>query len=180
MHCLATPGCGPFNEVGTRGPFNSHFDAVSYQETMGNSNYNALEVNLHHNSGPLEFLVRYTYSKSIDHHPAWLNPARHVEAAHQELMQENAERRRTEESMHRVSGRLLQVQDEERRHIARELHDSTAQSPYGVAIKLRRISESSPAQEPQSEQLLTESRQLAEQCLSEMRTMAYLLHPPSG
>jgi signal transduction histidine kinase len=105
--------------------------------------------------------------------------ARHVEAANQELVKENAERRRTEESMHRISARLLQVQDEERRHIARELHDSTAQTMYGVTIKLRLISESESARDPKSDQLLRESRQLAEQCLSEMRTMAYLLHPPS-
>ncbi len=105
--------------------------------------------------------------------------ARHVEASNQELIKENAERRRAEESLHRLSARLLQVQDEERRHIARELHDSTAQTLYGVAIKLRLVSESEPARDPQSHQLLTESRQLAEQCLSEMRTMAYLLHPPS-
>jgi signal transduction histidine kinase len=105
--------------------------------------------------------------------------ARHVEAANQELVKENAERRRTEESMHQLSGRLLQVQDEERRHIARELHDSTAQTMYGVTIKLRLISESESARDPKSDQLLRESRQLAEQCLSEMRTMAYLLHPPS-
>jgi signal transduction histidine kinase len=105
--------------------------------------------------------------------------ARHVEAANQELVKENTERRRAEESMHRLSARLLQVQDEERRHIARELHDSTAQTMYGVAIKLRLISESESPRDPKSDQLLTESRQLAEQCLSEMRTMAYLLHPPS-
>jgi signal transduction histidine kinase len=105
--------------------------------------------------------------------------ARHVEAANKELTRENAERRRTEESMHRLSARLLQLQDEERRHIARELHDSTAQTLYGLAIKLRLISEreGSPASQP--DQLLAESQQLAEQCLSEMRTMAYLLHPPS-
>lgn len=64
--CLNTPGCGPFSEAGARGPFSSAFDAVTYQKTIGNSNYNALEVGLRHNSGPLEFLVGYTYSKSID------------------------------------------------------------------------------------------------------------------
>jgi signal transduction histidine kinase len=105
--------------------------------------------------------------------------ARHVEAVNLELVKENAERRRTEESMHRLSSRLLQLQDEERRHIARELHDSTAQTLYGLAIKLRLVSKSERAPDPKSEQLLKESQQLAEQCLSEMRTMAYLLHPPS-
>lgn len=105
--------------------------------------------------------------------------ARHVEAANEELTRENAERRRTEESMHRLSARLLQLQDEERRHIARELHDSTAQTLYGLAIKLRLVSETERAPNPRSDQLLAESQQLAQQCLSEMRTMAYLLHPPS-
>ena len=64
--CLKTPGCGPFSKTGVTGPFNSHFDAVTYQKTIGNSNYNALEVSVRHNTGPLEFMVGYTYSKSID------------------------------------------------------------------------------------------------------------------
>ena len=74
----ATPTCGPFGEggtytlpdgqvvQGTRGPFSSQFDAVTYQKTVGNSNYNALQANLRHQSGRLEFLVGYTYSKTID------------------------------------------------------------------------------------------------------------------
>jgi hypothetical protein len=74
----ATPTCGPFGEggtytlpdgqvvQGTRGPFSSQFDAVTYQKTIGNSNYNALQANLRHQSGRLEFLVGYTYSKTID------------------------------------------------------------------------------------------------------------------
>lgn len=73
-----TPTCGPFGESGTyttrtgsiihgtRGPFNSQFAAVTYQKTIANSNYNALEINLRHGSGPLEFMAGYTYSKSID------------------------------------------------------------------------------------------------------------------
>ena len=74
----ATPTCGPFGEggtytlpngqvvQGTRGPFSSQFDAVTYQKTIGNSNYNALQANLRHQSGGLELLVGYTYSKTID------------------------------------------------------------------------------------------------------------------
>jgi len=72
-----TPTCGPFNEGGSftrpngstvqvRGPFSPLFDAVSYQKTMGNSSYNALQVNLRHNSGPLQVMAGYTYSKAID------------------------------------------------------------------------------------------------------------------
>ena len=73
-----TPTCGPFGESGTyttpsgaviqgtREPFNSQFAAVTYQKTIANSNYNALQVNLRRSSGPLEFMVGYTYSKSLD------------------------------------------------------------------------------------------------------------------
>jgi len=73
-----TPTCGPFGESGTyttpaggvihgtRGPFSSEFAAVTYQKTIANSDYNALQINLRHNSGPLEFMAGYTYSKSID------------------------------------------------------------------------------------------------------------------
>jgi len=73
-----TPTCGPFGESGiyttasgavihgTRGPFSSQFAAVTYQKTIANSNYDALQINLRHNSGPLEFMAGYTYSKSLD------------------------------------------------------------------------------------------------------------------
>ena len=73
-----TATCGPFGEggtyvrasgqelQGTRGPFSSQFDAVTYQKTLGNSNYNALEVDLRRRRGPLEFLIGYTYGKSLD------------------------------------------------------------------------------------------------------------------
>jgi len=73
-----TSTCGPFGEsnvyttssgqtiAGTRGPFSSQFAAVSLQKTIANSNYNALELSLRHNNGPLELLAGYTYSKSID------------------------------------------------------------------------------------------------------------------
>ena len=73
-----TATCGPFGESavyttpsgqtipGTRSPFPSAFGGVSYQKTIGNSNYNALEVTVRHSAGPLELLAGYTYSKSID------------------------------------------------------------------------------------------------------------------
>jgi hypothetical protein len=72
--CLRTPGCGPFNETGVRGPFSSQFDAVTYQKTIANSNYNALEVNVRHNRGSLELLVGYTNRKSIDQSSSLAEP----------------------------------------------------------------------------------------------------------
>lgn len=72
-----TPTCGPFNETGTftradgesvvvRGPYGANFGAISYQKTIGNSSYNALEVSLRHESKSLELVASYTYSKSLD------------------------------------------------------------------------------------------------------------------
>jgi hypothetical protein len=43
-----------------------NFGSVSYQTTIGNSNYNALEASVHHTSGRVQLFVSYTYSKSID------------------------------------------------------------------------------------------------------------------
>jgi hypothetical protein len=66
--CLSLPGCGPFGETtsGTRGPLGSNFGSDTNQATVGNSNYNSLEVSLRHTSKSLQLFASYTYSKSID------------------------------------------------------------------------------------------------------------------
>jgi hypothetical protein len=75
-----SPTCGPFGEsntfvtasnppqtvLGTRGPLGSNFGSDTDQSTIGNSNYNALEVSLRHTSGPLQLFAAYTFSKSLD------------------------------------------------------------------------------------------------------------------
>ena len=70
--------CGPFGENavytsasgqvinGTRGPLGPAFASVSYQTTIGNSNYNALQTSVRHTSGRMQWFVSYTYAKSID------------------------------------------------------------------------------------------------------------------
>ncbi len=55
---------GPFD--GTRGPLGSNFGSNANQATIGNSNYNALQVTLRHTSKRLNVLAGYTYSKSQD------------------------------------------------------------------------------------------------------------------
>jgi len=72
-----TATCAPFSEGGiftrangesvqVRGPFDSQFDAVSYQKTIADSSYQALQVSLRHHSKSLEVMVGYTYGKSLD------------------------------------------------------------------------------------------------------------------
>jgi hypothetical protein len=70
--------CGPFNESnvfvtasgrtidGTRGPLGPSFGSDTLETTIGNSNYNSLQLTLRHTSGPLQLLAAYTYSKSLD------------------------------------------------------------------------------------------------------------------
>jgi Carboxypeptidase regulatory-like domain len=66
--CLSLPGCGPFEETasGTRGPLGANFGSDTNQSTIGNSNYNALELSLRHTSKRLQLFASYTFSKSMD------------------------------------------------------------------------------------------------------------------
>jgi signal transduction histidine kinase len=81
--------------------------------------------------------------------------------------------RESEESMRRLTARLLQLQDEERRKFSRELHDSLGQYLAGVKMNLDMFSNSQP-----SNRLLTEAIYLLDQAISETRTISHLLHPP--
>ena len=83
-----------------------------------------------------------------------------------------------EEGMRQLSGRLLRLQDEERRRIARELHETAAQSLAGLAINLNIVKTSAADLSPRASACLSESLELAEQCSREIRTLSYLLHPP--
>ncbi|HVM59526.1 MAG TPA: sensor histidine kinase [Verrucomicrobiae bacterium] len=85
---------------------------------------------------------------------------------------------RAEGDLHQLSGRLLALQDEERRHIARELHDSTAQNLGVVTLNLGRVRQLVSGVNEESQMVVAETLGLAEQCLREIRTMSYLLHPP--
>ena len=70
--------CGPFGEDttyttstgvvynGTRGPLGSNFGSNANQATIGNSNYNALQITLRHTGKRLNLLAGYTFSKSLD------------------------------------------------------------------------------------------------------------------
>jgi PAS domain S-box-containing protein len=88
-------------------------------------------------------------------------------------------RKQAEEAARRLSGRILNMQDEERRRIARELHDSIGQ--YLVALKMNMDmlsnGDNRAAQEKHSV-VLDSCCQLVERALSETRTISHLLHPP--
>jgi two-component system, NarL family, sensor kinase len=77
-----------------------------------------------------------------------------------------------------VSARLMRVQDEERRRVARELHDSTAQSLAGLMMNMNQLSRMLQTSDPKILTTLQESRSLADESIREIRTISYLLHPP--
>ncbi|HKS24496.1 MAG TPA: PAS domain-containing protein [Thermoanaerobaculia bacterium] len=92
-------------------------------------------------------------------------------AAQQEL-------ERRAQQLQALSARLLQSQDEERRRIARELHDTTAQNLGALRMDLSALKRSAAAQDPAAREMIEESIALTERAIAEVRTLSYLLHPP--
>jgi signal transduction histidine kinase len=88
-------------------------------------------------------------------------------------------RKEAEESLRNLSARLLQLQDEERRRIARELHDSTGQSLAALVIHLSAVSARVAEVDQTTAGLLREAIQLSQTASDEIRTLSYLLHPPT-
>jgi signal transduction histidine kinase len=80
--------------------------------------------------------------------------------------------------LRKLSGTLLDLQDQERRQIARNLHDTTGQNLSAVTLNLARLRELYPAADERLRSILAETLTLAEQCLREIRTLSYVLHPP--
>lgn len=116
----------------------------------------------------------------------------HLQQKAQALEAEMAERKQVEEALRRtkaelelqvqqrtgalrqLSSRLLSLQDSERRRIARELHDSLGQYLVGLKLNVDLLRQS-----PGREELWSEAEVLMQQCISEVRTLSYLLHPPT-
>src|ERR1700733_3609256 len=82
------------------------------------------------------------------------------------------------EQLRDLSSRLLQAQDEERRRIARELHDSAGQILMLLSISLGQVAQHAPKDANLFVRHTKECEQLVQQLSSEIRTMSYLLHPP--
>ena len=90
----------------------------------------------------------------------------------------SSERARAEQALGDLSGRLLRLQDEERRRLARELHDSTAQVLGAAAIGLDRARRCLGGGQAELGSLLEDTATHLEQVTQEIRTLSFLLHPP--
>ena len=105
-----------------------------------------------------------------------------LQEAHDELegrvKARTAELKKAEDSLRTLSTRLLQLQDEERRNIARELHDSTGQVLAALGMNLAAVQVESKKLSPAGDAAVEESIELVRTTLKELRTISYLLHPP--
>jgi len=99
--------------------------------------------------------------------------------AHDELELRVAERTKElaerSEEIRELTGKLLRLQDDERRRIARELHDSTGQMLAAMKMNLDRLNAEAQGQ---NASLIGETISISDELSRQMRTMSYLLHPP--
>jgi len=104
----------------------------------------------------------------------WISKHLRLSHAHSEL--ETLILERTEE-LQKLSQRLLKVQDEERRKIARDLHDTTGQTLAALQISVSSL-QNRWKDDPASLAIISDVAHLADKALEEIRTLSYLLHPP--
>jgi PAS domain S-box-containing protein len=100
-----------------------------------------------------------------------------VRARTQELEQRNTEILQQSEQLRELSNRLLKTQDDERRRIARELHDSAGQLITVLGMNLAGIAQR-VGQNPSLSETVEDTQNLVQQLSREIRTTSYLLHPP--
>ncbi len=98
--------------------------------------------------------------------------------ANSSLQTEIADRKGKEELLRQLSGHLMTAQDQERRRIARELHDNSGQTLAAIAVNLSRIENLVPDAPLKVRNLVADTAAMAEQTSREIRTISYLLHPP--
>lgn len=115
--------------------------------------------------------------------------AAEAEAARQELARLNAsledkitertgELKVANEGLRELSTRLLKMRDEERRRLARELHDSVGQLLAAITMNLDLIGRESNKLSSQSVQALADNGSMVREVMQSIRTISHLLHPP--
>ncbi len=96
----------------------------------------------------------------------------------EELEHRNAEILQQSEQLRELSNRLLKMQDDERRRIARDLHDSAGQLLTAATLSLAVAAKDSSCMSPAAAKALAEAADLVQQTIREVRIVSHLLHPP--
>jgi len=125
-------------------------------------------------------LVHHSFTYNERHYSTRLIPEFSVDGKVESVMtitEDVTDRLRSERELVQLTVRLFDIQDQERRRIARELHDVTAQNLFAISINLQKLFQLAAGNE-EIQRLLVECQSLDEQSLKEIRTLSYLLHPP--
>jgi two-component system NarL family sensor kinase len=93
------------------------------------------------------------------------------------LFTDITDRRKNEQAVRNLSARLLRVQDDTRRRLARELHDTVGQNLAAVRMNLAVMKRSAPSNQ-QSANIVDDSLEATDDAISQVRTLSFLLHPP--
>jgi signal transduction histidine kinase len=106
-------------------------------------------------------------------------PLRFVGMIRDITQQKTAERElRESEMLHRLSQELMRARDEERRQMARELHESAGQSLAALKMTLGNLREALPKRNSAALSHLRNCVDLTDEAVREVRTISYLMHPP--
>jgi PAS domain S-box-containing protein len=97
--------------------------------------------------------------------------------SNQLLQNEIIERKEAEQQVEELSRRMMRVQEEERRNLARELHDGATQNMVALTLNMAPILDSIDVA-PTTRSTIEECMRLIDESTSELRTISYLLHPP--
>jgi PAS domain S-box-containing protein len=95
------------------------------------------------------------------------------------IVRDLTEKKYAETELQQLSSRLLSLQDDERRRIARELHDGTAQNLFAISVNLENLQHPKVGLASGGLQLVKECQELCEESLREVRTLSYVIHPPT-
>jgi PAS domain S-box-containing protein len=96
----------------------------------------------------------------------------------QELQRRNAEILQQSDRLRDLSTRLMRAQDEERRRIALELHDSVGQNLAALGMTLARFEDDAKRDPTRFSESIKDAKDLIQNLTQEIRTTSYLLHPP--
>jgi signal transduction histidine kinase len=117
-------------------------------------------------NGNLHFQIRI--------HRFYTDVAAWIVMAHENV----TEIKQAHDAQKQLSALLLRAQDDERRRIARDLHDVTVQNVVAIKADLNRLQKGSQNSDGKIDERLKESLRLTDQVIHELRTLSYLLHPP--
>lgn len=111
-----------------------------------------------------------------------LSAEEELRKAHDELerkvIERTADLNTANESLRELTSRLQQLRDEERRQIARELHDSVGQLLAAISMNMPVVHNQVHKLDAAGARAISENAALVEQISSEIRTISHLLHPP--